>query len=134
MGVQTYYNNYRWGAAAEEDLPKEEENIVLPAKTSLRPTSSSSINGCSWLYHVDEGKTAYAGSEFTIRGFPSVAGMVQPAPIPVTKLFVVPAHLAQCSHPLQGTWRIQARSRPGKTPATRKSREGGSEGGLGDTP
>ena len=96
MGVQTYYNNYRWGAAAEEDLPKEEENIVLPAKTSLRPTSSSSINGCSWLYHVDEGKTAYAGSEFTIRGFPSVAGMVQPAPIPVTKLFVVPAHLAQC--------------------------------------
>ena len=113
MGVQNWCHNYRWGASAEDLLPGDSKNCSIPAKTSL--PSSSSIHGyyCSWLYHVDERGTQTAATEFIQesplftdcrpdpRG-PLPAAMVwrpllaaQP-PLPATKLFNVPAHLAQC--------------------------------------
>ena len=116
MGVQNWCHNYRWGVSAEDLLPGDSKNCsIIPAKTSLLP-SSSSIHGddySSWLYHVDERGTQTA-TEF-IQEFPLLftdcrpdprgplpAAMVwrplqagQPA-LPATKLFNVPAHLAQC--------------------------------------
>ena len=119
MGVQNWcHNNYRWGVAfASEDLlPGDSKNCsIIPAKTSL-PSSSSIHRGdySSWLYHVDEHGTQTAEfiQEFPLfptdctgpdpRG-PLPAAMVwrplqaaQPPPLPATKLFNVPAHLAQC--------------------------------------
>jgi hypothetical protein len=121
MGVQNWYghNNYRWGAFASEDLlPGDSKNCsIIPAKTSL-PSSSSIHRGdyySSWLYHVDEHGTQTVAAEF-IQEFPlfptdcrpDPRGPLQPAamvcrpiqaaqpPPPATKLFNVPAHLAQC--------------------------------------
>ena len=121
MGVQNWcHNNYRWGAFASEDLlPGDSKNCsIIPAKTSL-PSSSSIHRGdySSWLYHVDEHGTQTVAAEF-IQEFPLFptdcrpdprgplpAAMVcrwplqagqPPPPLPATKLFNVPAHLAQC--------------------------------------
>lgn len=124
MGVQNWCHNYRWGGAAAEDLlPGDSKNCSssssIPAKTSL--PSSSSIHGYysgSWLYHVDERGTQTAAAEFIqesplfftdcrpdprgplpaamVPGRPLQAAQPPPPPLPATKLFNVPAHLAQC--------------------------------------
>ena len=66
-----------------------EKNIVLPAKTTW--PSSSSINGCSWLYHVGE----HIASENWVSNQGPPAHM-STAMVPVTKQFVIPAFLALC--------------------------------------